>query len=301
MANEYLYFATGSNNYAWQEEGIGEYTSLMGFGWDQGENCKLHGAVRIASLPINKDTYIYSADLTLNDIYRTGNSIYFKVYGIDEDNTGDFGNPFGRSRTSAESNLYEYEPSSRMGCGVTDQVREITTRSGWSSGNAIGFLFIDQDSSNHGSQSNYILCDDIWLKIKFAAEPNFKPTPVTLNSASFPATDSIGIKISKPGVDVKTASESDLYFTTRKKTMAVKSQGLITTTANPHNLSHGLSYIPMVMAFALKDGKRHILPRVRYGAGDSIGYVATDKSNVKFYVPIGTDVYYYIFYDPQPV
>lgn len=191
------------------------------------------------------------------------------------------------------------------GFGCQSMVKEIVDRSGWSSGNAMAFVFIAKAESAHGSTNNYVYLDpfnyvDAYLWIRLNAQPDFTPTPISLASQAFPDPDDYGIRLSKPGVDVKTATEHELYYTSRKRVMTVKREGLVTTTANPHAISHGLSYTPMVMAFALSGGRRYQLPRVRYGSGGTVGYVSTTSTTVRFHVQTGTQIYYYIFYDQQP-
>jgi len=72
-----------------------------------------------------------------------------KTYGIDEDNTADFSSsPMGRDETTSVTTQNVSVPSAGnyFGINVRDQVAEITTRSGWSSGNSLGFKIFDNGS-----------------------------------------------------------------------------------------------------------------------------------------------------------
>lgn len=306
MAGETIYFPAANADFAYDVVGSFQATGDFDVGHLHPSNY-LNGAIRFRNVTVAQGTSVDDAGVVIVSANSPGDSYYFYVEGIDEDNTADFNasNAFGRSRTSARTTHYvsSVTDGERHGYGAGSIVNEILARGGWSSGNSMGFVFIAEAASAHGGTSNFFdanLSTGCYLWIRTSAEPDFTPTPISLASESFPEADDFGIKISKPGIEVESATESQLYFTTRKKVMTVKSQGNIITTANPHLISHGLSYTPMVMAFALKDGKRHILPRVRYGAGDNIGWVEVTSTQVKFYVNTSTQIYYYIFYDQQP-
>jgi len=102
------------------------------------------GAVLFNSVGISKNATIDSASLSLIVQERVGSNtdIKFDVWGIDEDNTNDFGsnNPFERSKTSATSYKQGNIDNSRFDIDVKSIVEEITTRSGWSFGNRMAFL-----------------------------------------------------------------------------------------------------------------------------------------------------------------
>jgi hypothetical protein len=51
-----------------------------------------------------------------------------------------------------------------------------------------------------------------------------------------------GLKISKPGVDVGTAADIDLYFSSELDSMKTKSTGTITENGT---VAHGLPYTPI--------------------------------------------------------
>lgn len=110
-------------------------------GKDGGNN--LNGALLFSNVAIPKDATIVSAQLSLIVGSRGGSNtdIKFETFGIDEDNTGSFGsNPFSRSQTTAQATNQGNINNSRFDVNVQSIVQEITTRSGWSSGNNMGFL-----------------------------------------------------------------------------------------------------------------------------------------------------------------
>lgn len=103
----------------------------------------LNGALRFDNVNIPKDATIISAELSLVNGSHGGSNtdIKFQTYGIDEDNTAGFSsNPMGRSQTSAVTTTQANINNSRFNINVQAHVQEITTRGGWASGNAMGFI-----------------------------------------------------------------------------------------------------------------------------------------------------------------
>jgi hypothetical protein len=307
MSGEIVFFPIYNTDYAYDLVGLLQGTGEFYLGHNTPEDRFANGAIRVNNVTISKNAAISDAGIVISPTNAYGDSYYFYIQGIDEDNTADFNasSVFGRPRTTASNDFYQYQMSSgqRTSFGCQSMVKEIVDRSGWSSGNSMAFVFIAKAETEHGGVDNYISSfpgDDNYLWVRLTAQPDFTPTPVSLTSQAFPDPDDYGIRLSKPGVDVKTATEHELYYTSRKRVMTVKQEGLVTTTANPHAISHGLTYTPMVMAFALSGGRRYQLPAVNYSGGVNIGYVSTTSTTVRFHVQTGTQVYYYIFYDQQP-
>jgi len=122
----------------------------------RGSSHDINGAMRF--LEVYETSGITLAEVALKIHYpspRTG-SVKVKTYGIDEDNTSDFnGSPFGRNRTSAHvDNTCDNGITDTWGYDVTEIVNEILGRGGWSSGNALGLVFInDANSDNHYIQT----------------------------------------------------------------------------------------------------------------------------------------------------
>lgn len=121
---------------------------------DNGSN--LDGAIRFHNVYIPQGSPIYSATIRFY-VWEKGagsGDLYFKCFGIDEDNTSDFSSyPLGRADTTAKIDPGQISIPSINGylnINVDSIVDEIVNRSGWSSGNAMGFKFYEQGSSNTG-------------------------------------------------------------------------------------------------------------------------------------------------------
>lgn len=128
---------------------LGEETS--GFGYVRGvarisrshpsagdSDCALRFTLNVA-----KNATIQDARLHFWLAERQGSSnMYWRVWGIAEDNTGDFGsNPLGRAVTT-HSHRPEGNPSSGsyQTFGIKDAMNDVITRSGWASGNNFGVI-----------------------------------------------------------------------------------------------------------------------------------------------------------------
>ena len=234
----------------------------------------------------------------------------FKVYCFDEDNTSDFsgGYPFGRSYTTAyENSNNDDEPDTGYWkeINVTAAVNEVLNRGGWSSGNALA-LVVDPYNCGPNKRASDESDRQSFLVIRVSAEPNFTPTPKSVAAPTFPAADSYGMKISYPGYEVLTATEGQLYFTTRKREYKIIAQGKITTTAGVvYNIAHGQSYKPCARAFfkSISSVKRYKIPRFIPGeiqdpdADTTNGQIEIDATNVKIMTTDACEVYYYIYID----
>jgi len=111
-------------------------------------------ALRFTDIPILQGQDLDAAQLNYTLMTLGTHDVKFTVAGIDEDNTAEFGDPMGRTKTSAINNKTQSQQGSFFGWSdnVLTQVQEIVDRFGWSSGNALGFLFND-----NGSESNECL------------------------------------------------------------------------------------------------------------------------------------------------
>lgn len=115
-------------------------------------------AIRFWGVPVAKNGSFVSASLEIKDIFSGSSTSDTKVklYGIDEDNVGT-GFDWNYAKTTAVTNRSQNPNSGRwnFSIGVLDQVNEITSRSGWTYGNAMGFIFNDD-----GSPTNAYIGDD---------------------------------------------------------------------------------------------------------------------------------------------
>lgn len=111
-------------------------------------------AMRFVSMDINSGNEISSATLNFY-VSATGggnSNVKFKTYGIDEDDFGNFFDnyPMGANKTTAETVQEQVMSGTPFSCGinVTNQVKEIADRAGWSNLNAMSFIFNNNSSSN---------------------------------------------------------------------------------------------------------------------------------------------------------
>lgn len=248
MANEKLHHF--SSDIAMDHSSLGLLTTYCGVGKSEAGHIT-SGGIRFTNIDINKNATINFARLILPyDVASGSGSWKFIVYGIDEDNTGSFGNPFSRSQTSATVTINEGEPTDggTKEINVASIVAEITSRSGWSNGNAIGFTFMENGSDTgvfaqfDGATSYFIYRNE--------AEPNFTPTPISVNVPDLPDAEDVGMKFSYPGISVFDATDEELLITTRKKTIKILAEDMHTSTeAGVTTIEHNLGYIPITMVW----------------------------------------------------
>ena len=114
--------------------------------------------VQYASVPILKDQSIVSAtlDFLASDTGSGTEDIKMDIYGIDVDSLSDFGSDMGQTRTTAthKQTQSSLNDGQHFGITVTNELSEIIARSGWSSGNNLGFYVNDDGTSSSGN--NYV-------------------------------------------------------------------------------------------------------------------------------------------------
>lgn len=312
--NEYCYHGETTADFAAETEGLFWTTRWCAVGlFVSGGSYPDNGALRFLDVNIAQGTTVNAAQIRfhVDASERSGSGqINSIIWGIDEDNTSDFSsNPFGRTKTTAQTTV-NVNPSGGdwVPIDVTSIVNEILARPGWSSGNSIGFIWEDNGTTSSNG-SNEIVDDSLedeqsYLWIRPSAEPDTTPTPGSINAPDFPSTKSWGLKMSEPGVDVKTATEDQLYFTTAKRTLKVKEEAEVSCTGGVlKNVAHNLSYTPAVLGWVEGGGYRFKLNRDFDGATDPVGggvqgYIGADSTNLKITLASNGDVYYYILIDP---
>lgn len=148
----YLEFGTDldSNNYGWDSDGSSYSSGATLVGHDPVFGDQF-GAFRFVDVSVAQGASIYKANLGFYVSASDPGDVSTTIYGIDEDNTADFaGSPFGRPTTSASGNE-TYSSSIGVNAiwqtGVTSQVQEIINRGGWSSGNAMGFILLNNGTT----------------------------------------------------------------------------------------------------------------------------------------------------------
>lgn len=155
-----------------EEDATGYWRDWFGFGYQMPTYDTMHGALRFGPVTVAKNASITDAQVGMYVATRVGSStLYSYMWGIDEDNTGDFGsNPLGRTKTDARGRP-EANPSAgtTMWFGCASQVQEIVNRSGWSSGNNLGLLFRQEGPDGQSPSGNgfYSLftSNRFWLKV----------------------------------------------------------------------------------------------------------------------------------------
>lgn len=295
MPNEVIYTSTNSLNYYNDSSGSGFFAAGNEGGYND-------GAIRFTGVAIPQGADINRVGLYMADSILDGSgTIRLTFSGVDEDNTTDFsGNPLSRPRTTTTTNSSTDAGASFWDVDITGIVEEIVGRAGWSSGNALAIVAED-NGSDSGCKigDNPAVGSNTMLSVRMT-NPNLKPTPVSQNTDDLPASTDYGIKISYPGVSVLTATEDQLYFTTRKKVFKVFMQGNVTTSGAEQTIQHDLGYVPTANCFALSGGKRYVLPQINYGGGGNVGFYNLDDTYLYIYAGSGVQVYYYIYLDPQP-
>lgn len=304
MANEIVYEPDDMYN-----DLYGSFISIT-VGNDSGTG--VGNAIRFPSIAVAQGVSVDYADLRIHVGVRgtdTGNNLKVQIYGIDEDDTGSFdASVLGRTKTSAvtTSTTSPQSVGSYNTFDVRSQVNEILSRGGWVSGNDMGFMILDNASSNDCYIYDSIISgdDQSLLVIRVSAEPDFTPTPKSVAAPTFPASTNYGIKISQPGVSVKSATEAQLLFTTRKSITKVVLEGEVTTSGGQATIAHGLGYVPSVIGFVSQGGKRVELNRIILPAYDPLGsgvqgYISADSTNIIIHANSGSVVYYYAFIEEQ--
>ena len=264
--------------------------------WVSGSRVK--GGLRFTSIAVSGSVnwaeikYVYGGSNNENS-----GDWKFYVYGIDEDNTGSFSsNPFGRTHTSNRLDINQggggpqYPGSTSF--NVTSIFNEIVTRGGWSSGNAMGFLFENNGSSTdvYASAST----SSSYLVYRQSAEPNFKPTPKSVTAPSLPDALDYGIKISKPGINVLEATEEELFYTSRRDQLKVYMEGEVDITGTTKTIAHNLGYKPFVMMFIKENG---LSVWKKYPSFGTTGFYVDGTNLYIDGLVSGDKIYYYIFID----
>lgn len=115
------------------------------------------GALRFTGINVTAGDSITRAKIQIECSGKTDDSsrnMRWLNYGIRETNTSNFNDPMGRPRTSATSTQNRTVPTNigdHVEIDVINMVNEIKGLSGWASGNAMGFLMLEQDSQDNAA------------------------------------------------------------------------------------------------------------------------------------------------------
>ncbi len=112
-----------------------------------------------------------------------------------------------------------------------------------------------------------------------------------------------GIKVSRDGYDIGSATDSQLALTSKLNIFKVKQEGSGTLAAGANvDVTHSLGYVPHFLVF-VEDTDAEM--RIANGSGFIVteqfeAYASTTKINIKNNdASNAKDYYYYIFYDPS--
>lgn len=259
------------------------YDSNSSFEVGKDAGVSVSGALRFEGINLPQGKQIQSAILGVRVGLKGAGTGDLKaiIIGIDEDNTGSFsGSPLGRSDTDARDTAnWSLPPQNEYSNhDVTAIVQEILNRSGWQSGNAMGFKIYDNGSP-----------DNVWVYDAEPASLNSKlqiivsspspspsrspsrsvskspsPTPSASISPSPSASPPVperdfGIKISKDGFDVKKSTIYQDVFTSKKGVLGKRKTGTFTVATSDgyanDGTSTGLAYTPIVfVTVTCRDG-----------------------------------------------
>ena len=133
---------------------LGDWTDLGG---------DSHAALRFVPIGVSQGVSVYRATLKWEIFNRNGGGdIFSRMYGLDQDNTAAFSSgddPFNRPETTAQYLLHVGAgagPGDIEEWNVTSIVNEIFARGGWSSANALGFKFWNDNTNGQTTDDNYI-------------------------------------------------------------------------------------------------------------------------------------------------
>ena len=132
---------------------------------------------RFIGVNISKNASIYSAsvEFRVDGRGQSGTDVKIKTWGIDEDNVGSFGNDLGKTKTTAEvSQNVAAGYGSFFGINVKSIVEEITSRNGWSPGNAMGFYTFNDSSPTGAYVADQLSTSyDTYLKVILTGSVNY--------------------------------------------------------------------------------------------------------------------------------
>jgi len=311
MANEVTFSPGSTNDSYYQVEGQFDDNGTWYVGyWGGGFNGPENGALRFLNVAVTGSVNFAALMIYASTVNPSNNqAVKYKIRGIDQDNTADFSggetNPFSRTFTDAQvtGEWGDTNSGSWIEINVTSIVNEILARGGWSSGNAMGFIMEDNGTATDQTREVGGAGSVCYLAIRVSENPDFTPDPQTVTAPTLPAAQNWGIKVSEPGVSVFDATEEQLFYTTRKKSMKVVLEGNTDCSAGVlKQVAHGLDYSPTVMGFAKGNTYRFRLSRYYDGAADPVGggvqgYIDADDTYINIYVTTNANVYYYIFID----
>lgn len=304
MANYNDYFIDtfddiGTDNGSFYFSGAAE----MGRRFGNGEKC----AFRFSNVQVSQGSSVSSAFLRFWVQERGGNDtdhIRFRTFGIRETDTADLSsNPFSRTHTTTFDTTDIVLPPTlqHRNITVTGIVNEIVGQGGWSSGNHMGFLL--ENNGTDGTAYIYDSTAESLLSILLTANPNFKPTPVTVRVNRQPPIAHYGMRISKKSNDAMSENTQVLNFFSRHsvlKELRSAEKGW-TPNSNDESVDHGLKYTPAFLAFYKMENKIYHANANDPLALIPIGSVYSNEETLHFLLDPNADDpqswFYHIFVD----
>jgi len=226
-------------------------------------------AFRILNVTVPKNSTIDSAYIRIVAMLSEYDDTFrMKVYGIDEDNTGAMSSdPTGRAKTTA---TVDWDISGEFDSDTTytspnikSIVQEIVNRSGWSSGNAMGFIILDDGSTDEAAFLYDYENDSskaIQLEINYSeststttATSSTTTTSTTSSSTTTRIPSNWGLKVSKFGYDVKEIDDLKNYiFTSAKGVLGLRQLSTYSGTTNASGdisltKAHNFGYVPITI------------------------------------------------------
>lgn len=268
-------------------------------------------AIRFNNVTIPNGDTISSAVLTFQALSSSSTTPNVKIYGFDEDDTADLNSdPSSRTRTTAAID-WDQGPvvfQQEYTIDITSIVQEIVDRPGWTSGNDMGFIIVNDGSPTNTSHVYYTYDGNTSrapkLDISSSAgspsssqspssstspSPSLSVSPSSSSSASpspSPADD-YGIKIAKEGADIYSTDIDDYILWTKYPPIAFLEKKTASVTVGSGSCSGTLSVPHDYDFFVLTkvtveqqgSGNRYFMPATDFG---SISCNVGDIPNINF-------------------
>lgn len=244
----------------------------------------VYGAFRFNNVTVPQGTTITSAYLRITSDETKSDNILFTLKGIDEDDTADFtSDPDSRAKTTAGVNWQingQTAGTEYTSPDIKTIIQEIIDRGGWASGNDLGIITQDNGTANDkigrfkAYDTSTTLCAELEINYSGASpsasqspsasaslSPSASQSPSSSQSPSAsispspspPPEEYFGLKVSKPGIDVLSAtSPNDFYLHSMFPLLKVHSFGTFTfaISTGTTTINHNLGYKPFVLVFS---------------------------------------------------
>lgn len=305
-------------------------------GWNTFSSSENYSGARFTNVSIDQGTIIDSAFVTLTAYQTDTDTVDVRFECIDEDDAGDLtSDPSGRSVTTANTthNFTGITNNTEYVIDITTAVQEVINRAGWVPGNDLIVMF----RLNSGSGTNRIIhfhseasssTKSPYIEINWSGTTTSTSTTTTTSSSTSSSTTTstttlplefIGMKVSKPGIDVlKTNMPNDLIFSSNWNTLKYFMEGRMSVRLNATidaltaetvttEIYHNLNYFPFHIAYISTSLTGFYYPQASVEFGSGAGtYITTFATQQKLIlsltidnfevVPTAYDITAYCFY-----